>query len=840
MKPNLLEGIRDENCSLCPMSSKVNSPRMVCQIPRITKRPEVLIVMKNNPSERLLRELEERIEQLPGGYRPWTAVGVVKCTVWNQNIGKKDLITCARTYLDQEIERLRPKLIIAMGNEALIALTGRTGITKYRGQNFTTPSGVPVYPTISPGMVARNPGLEAGFVADLRNTLSLDGSEASSGRFNVRPLAVMTVRGLKRFKEALNAAYGISYDIESTSFDEYRPDSRMVSLSVTMWSEGATGPEECWVVPLYHPQSPFTSKWREVVRRTWGQVNWDNIHEVVAHNGKFDCRWLNRFSGSETKQTFDTMLAAHLLDEARPKGLKPLAQTLLGVPPWAIDTRSLIETPIKKVLLYNGQDTWYTAWLYFILREQLEKQPRLKAIMDRLMMPASAEFTEIEARGIWVDRDLLFSRKKEAEETLAAIDAKLLEYVPSDPPFPPNFNPSNFSRWFLFEHLGLPVKARGKAKEDGTPGQPSMAEAVMQHLQDEHPHPVIDLMLERTKWQKYSSAFFAAYAEQIDEEDRIHTTFKLTGTVTGRLSSGKGDAEKVTGRVQNRGVNLQQVPRDSFVRGLFGAPEGSVFVECDYSQVELRVAAFMAQEPTMLALYRTGQDIHTTMAQRMVGRVEVTKEERKKAKAVNFGFLYGMGWRKFIETAWSNYGVKVTEEEAKAFRVAFFDQFPKLLEWHNKQRRLVRRYKRVESPLGRVRHLPDIDSKDDDVRAEAQRQSINSPVQSFASDMCVLSLNRLMSIFRARGYAASSVGTVHDAINFEVPISEVPRVVPLIRYVMENLPLQDWFGVTLNVPIVADVKIGTRWGEAEEVAGEISSSPKALRKWLKERSLHAV
>jgi DNA polymerase-1 len=349
-----------------------------------------------------------------------------------------------------------------------------------------------------------------------------------------------------------------------------------------------------------------------------------------------------------------------------------------------------------------------------------------------------------------------------------------------------------------------------------------MAEAVMLDLRDTYPHRALDLMIERTKWQKYCSAFFSAYAEQVDENDRIHTTFKLTGTVTGRLSSGKADQDKVTSRKQNRGVNLQQVPRDDFVRGIFGAPPGSSFVEADYSQIELRVAAFIARETTMLHLYATGQDIHMATAMMMTGKPAhaVTKEERKKAKAVNFGFLYGMGWSKFIATAWANYGVRVTEQESRAFRTAFFEQFPRLLQWHARQRQLVTKYKRVESPLGRVRHLPDIDSPNKEVRAEAERQAINSPVQSFASDMALLSLVHITHEFERRGLRAHAIGTVHDAINFEIPDDELRIALPIIKDRMENLPLERMFGLSLDVPIVADLKVGSRWGGATEITPE--------------------
>jgi DNA polymerase-1 len=335
-------------------------------------------------------------------------------------------------------------------------------------------------------------------------------------------------------------------------------------------------------------------------------------------------------------------------------------------------------------------------------------------------------------------------------------------------------------------------------------------------------HPIVPLLLERVKWNKYCTAFFSAYAEQIDASSRIHTNFKVTGTVTGRLSSGKADADKITGKAQIRGVNLQQVPRDKLVRGIFGAPVGSSFVEFDYSQIELRIAAQLAQERTMLNLYAQGEDIHMAMAMRMTGlpRGEVSAHQRKMAKAVNFGFLYGMGATKFIATALSNYGIHVTMEEAQAARTAFFAQFPQLLPWHARQRALAHKYKRVETPLGRVRHLPDIDSPDQKVRAEAERQAINSPVQGLASDLALLSFVLVSRKFRKNGLQAHAIGTVHDAVNFEVPNEELPIVLPIIKDQMENLPLEKLFGIRLDVPIIADCKVGTRWGGAKELTEE--------------------
>lgn len=260
-----------------------------------------------------------------------------------------------------------------------------------------------------------------------------------------------------------------------------------------------------------------------------------------------------------------------------------------------------------------------------------------------------------------------------------------------------------------------------------------------------------------------------------------------------------------------------------------------MFLECDYSQVELRVAAFIAREKTMISLYQNNQDIHMATAMQMTGKPasQVTSDERKKAKPVNFGFLYGMSAGTFVTTAWNNYGVEVTEAESVAFRKAFFTQFPDLVTWHQRQKQLARKYKRVESPIGRVRHLPDIDSEDRMVRNEAERQAINSPVQSLASDMAIGALVTITRELKKRGLKTRSVGTVHDAINFEVPIEELEEVAPLIKHHMENVPFDRWFGLHMDMPIVGDVALSKQWGDKEEIDSEIITDPAAWRKWLK-------
>ena len=273
-----------------------------------------------------------------------------------------------------------------------------------------------------------------------------------------------------------------------------------------------------------------------------------------------------------------------------------------------------------------------------------------------------------------------------------------------------------------------------------------------------------------------------------------------------------------------RGVNLQQVPRDPFIRGLFGAPPGWTFVESDYSQIELRVAAYLADEQNMKHIYATGGDIHLATAARVTGLPEsqVTKEIRKKVgKPVNFGFLYGMGATKFQTTAFENYGSRFTMEEAQAARRAYFELFPGLLPWHAKMRRLVNQFGRVVSPLGRIRHLPDVYSPDKGVKAEAERQAINSPVQGFGSDLAVISMIQINRKFKEQNIAGFCIGLVHDALNFEIRDDELPRALPIIKDTMEDMEhLYKQFGVVVDIPIIADVAVGQHWGEKVELTPE--------------------
>jgi len=813
--------ISNPNCTNCKLHREAVD---VCVPGFGPKKAKVMVVGRMPNSDKFQANLEADLRDagLPLDSVYYTQA--LKCRNFDQSSSPVDVKAC-RPYLEQEIEEVEPDYILAFGNEALLATTGHSGITKYRGRVIDR-SGISVIPTISPSAVNRNPGQRPGYMAELLLfSNKVQGREAKIRKPKYH--TIDTLDKLKKLRTILKDCVEFDFDVETHS-EEWKPDGRIISLSATCEIR-TTGGIKLFVfaLPLYHPESPFRKTWRSVLKFLAPVIG--KIKKVVAHNGKYDEKWMRTFD-CPTTVTFDTLLAIHLLNENIQKGLKPQGQARLGVEPWGVDTKDLLNMPIKEVLDYNVLDTWYMYLIKQQLKEELTKQPRLLRLFMLEIMPANAELVHSELRGIWLDVKRLKDRKPKAISKLEEIEAKIKQFLPAedDPSWPTdaknristiNFNASNFARWFLFEHLKLPILARGKEKADGSPGAPSMAEDILLELKEIH--PAVQFMLDRVEWQKAISSFFNAYEELYDENHRIHTNFKLAGTVTGRLSSGKADEDKISGtRGRARGVNLQQVPRDPFIRGLFGAPPGWVFIEADYSQIELRIAAFIARERHMISLYQQGADIHLTTAARdaQVPISKVTKDMRKKAKAINFGFVYGMGWRKFIHTAFVKYGIVYDEDGARNARKVFFDLYPGLLAWHARQRRLVTEHGRVQSPLGRVRHLPDIYSPDPGVRAEAERQAINSPVQGFASDMAVISMVEINRRFREEGIRGHCLGLVHDAINYEIRKDYVRAALPIIKDTMEDVSiLRQKFGVNLTIPIIADLKAGHHWGDAQEL-----------------------
>jgi uracil-DNA glycosylase family 4 len=794
--------IRDPNCTLCPLHEGADH---VCLMGS-GKRKATLMIVGEAPGARedethqafvgaAGQLLSAELERVGLQREQFYITNVAKCRPPdNRTPERAEAKICAATYLSREIQAVRPDWILLLGNTALQGVGGKSGITKHRGTVLSTGT-TKLFPTFHPAAALRNPKYLPLLRVDLERFARLvRGEDPISG--DTRTRLVRTPEALKAFCAALDKQEAVAFDIETTGLEEHAPDAKIVTLGFT-WKTG-----ESYVIPLWHSSDP----WREpgwVLQSLKPHLERPGI-KWVMHNGKFDARWMAQF-GIFMHQAFDTMLAGHLLDENRPKSLEAMAQLLLGSDPWKDQEArtSAYETNLKRLAVYNGRDTDKTFQLYEVLKRQLKDEPRVARIFLRLMMPASNVLTKVERIGLPLNVAQTQTALEEVEVERQAVDARLREHVPVHKRA--DFNPNSHqqvAQWLFFD-LSLPII------ESTAKGAPSSREAVLIRLARDHPAP--RLLLELRALVKRAQ-FYRSWLTTADAKGRLHTQYKLFGTVTGRLSS--------------EGPNLQQVPRERSARSCFAAPDGWRFVEADFSQAELRIAAMVAPERTLLRIFHEGRDPHMETAAemarkpaKMVAESDATgkTEWRKKAKGVNFGFLYGMGPDHFIEYAETNYDFSPTLEEAQDYRAAFFRKYSGLTAWHDRQKRLAHRYGSVNSPIGRVRHLPDVHSSDRRVQSDAERQAINSPVQSLASDFMLVSMVLLDDRLPPR--SAYLVGTVHDALLFLVRTDHVSIVVPLIKRTMEKdmvKHVQKWFGLEVTVPIEAEVNVGPAWGIKEE------------------------
>lgn len=795
--------IRSPNCELCSLHQNADH---VCLMGSGSRKAKVMI-LGEAPGYREDEEhrafvgasgqlLREELKRAGIDADSCYISNVAKCRPpENRTPTKTELRTCADEYLRAELEAVDPEYVLLLGNSPLSVLTGKSGITKQRGNCFGRD---PVFfAAFHPAYVLRQPQHTELFRADLNRFARLIAGQPSQAE-KTRVRIVRSVTGLRRLIEELKNAPVISYDLEtwqSTSMKkhgsmEWAEDSRIVTISFS------TEPGRSTVVPIDHVTEPWKDplKVLHALKPSLEQKG----TKYVAHNGIFDCRWLARW-GIYVPQTFDTMLAAHILDENRSKGLKPLSQILLGVDAYdaGVEVSDAYNEDLRKLCIYNGKDTDYTLRLYYIFREQLKEEPRSARVFVKLMMPASNVLTQVVRGGMYVGQDRLEAQMEVLERKHQKLRKKMVKYVPAHKREAINFNSYPQVGEWLFKDLKL-----NPLKQTDTGNDSTDEETLLSLIND---HPAVKHLLANRGVVK-NLGYLRSWTEKLDGTSRIHTNYKLYGTVTGRISSEK--------------PNLQQVPREGTMRTVFGAPPGWLFLEGDYSQVELRIAAMLAGETTLLRIFATGGDPHLTTAAKnaRMTPAQVTAsdasgktEYRKKAKGVNFGFLYDMGEDKFIQYATMNFGWTPTPEEAHQYREDYFALYPKLRPWHDRQRRLVHRHQRVNSPIGRVRHLPDVLSGDRQVVAEAERQAINSPVQSLASDLMLLSMVQLQG--RLRPSEARVVGTVHDAILFEVREDVVESVAKEVKSVMEDMSqVKRLFGADITVPIIVELKAGPYWG----------------------------
>ena len=510
----------------------------------------------------------------------------------------------------------------------------------------------------------------------------------------------------------------------------------------------------------------------------------------ISHNLKADYKILKLYGLEIEGAIFDTMIAHYLLNPDGRHAMEYLAEMYLNYKP--ITLESLIgkgknqakfsSLSIEEQTKFAAEDADLSFQLYQLFAPQLKKE-NLEDLFFKVEMPLMKVLAKMELEGIALDKAWLEQESKDLENDLRNLEKTIFEM--SGEEF--NMNSPKQLGEVLFENMQLDPKAK-KTKS----GQYATGEDILQKLSSKH--EIIQHILEYRTYQKLKSTYVDALPLQIDKEDqRVHTNFSQTTAATGRLSS--------------LNPNLQNIPirtlRGQQIRGAFVANPGNKIIAADYSQIELRLIAAISEEENMIKAFQNGEDIHASTASKLFGipLEEVTKTQRSQAKTVNFGILYGQGAFGLAEQT------GLSRKEAKEMIESYFETYPKLKKYMADQVIKAQEMGYVETILHRKRHLKDINSGNFVVKAHAERNAVNAPIQGSAADVIKLAMIKIDEQLTERNLKTKMLLQVHDELVFEAPEEEIDTVSALIKKEMES-------AYETTVPLLVEVGVGNNWLEA--------------------------
>ncbi|MEJ2549540.1 MAG: DNA polymerase I [Anaerolineales bacterium] len=623
--------------------------------------------------------------------------------------------------------------------------------------------------------------------------MSLFVSDQQGGSAGSRTVHIVDdAEKLKNLIQRLEAAERVAFDVETTSTDEMQADLVGISL--------ATQPEEGYYIPVGHvaAQAGAQLPLETVIEALRGPLT-DSGKPKVGHNLKYDYTLLARSGLRASPLAFDTMLAEWLCDPAsRSLGLKNLAWIRLGVEMTEIETligrgknqRSMAEVPIAEVAPYAAADAEICLRLLPILEKELKEKNQTK-LFQELEMPLIPILAQMEMTGISLDIEFLRQLSRELQERMAKIETKIFEEAGSQ--F--NVNSTQQLSAVLFEDLKLapPDRARRTAS-----GHYSTAASVLEELREAH--PIVDDILAYREIAKIKSTYADALPQEVNPRTgRVHTSFNQTGSVTGRLASSNPNLQNIPVRTE--------IGRE--IRRAFIADSGHTLLSVDYSQIELRIVAHISEDEAMLQAFRDDQDIHSATAAAIFGvkPADVTPNLRRRAKAINFGLIYGM----------SPFGLTrstdLTLAEAENFVKAYFDRFPGVQRYLEQIRQQASQVGYVSTLLGRRRYFPQLvagSAVSEQARARAMREAINAPIQGTASDIIKIAMIRLPQALAEEKSKADMLIQVHDELVLECPQSELTKTTAVVQKIMQG-------AFDLRVPLKTDAKAGVTWASMKPV-----------------------
>jgi DNA polymerase I len=595
---------------------------------------------------------------------------------------------------------------------------------------------------------------------------------------------ILNLADWRRWLQKLVENPVISLDTETTNLDAMRAELVGISFAIP-------GGQAAYV-PLAHDYTGAPDQLdREMVLRELAPLLNDPKKIVVGQNLKYDLKILAHAGVSLQAQCWDSLLAAYILDSSATrydldtlafKYLSYQTVTFTDIAGKGAKQLTFNQVPIEKAAFYAAEDADVALRLYEVLNPQLQAESQLQTVFQKIDMPLMPVLAKMEQTGVLIDAQKLHQQSEALQHRIQALQAQV--YDLSGEEF--NLNSAKQLQAVLYEKLHLPILKK-------TPtGQPSTAEEVLEELAADYPIP--QLILTYRSLSKLKSTYTDRLPEEMNPRTgRIHTSYHQAGTSTGRLSSSD--------------PNLQNIPVRSEegrkIRQAFIAPDGYQILAADYSQVELRIMAHLAQDPGLLNAFSRGEDVHRATAAEVYGisLAEVTAEQRRSAKAINFGLMYGM----------SSFGLSqqlgISREEAQRHMDVYFKQYPRVREYMEQARQLAARQGYVTTLLGRRVQVADIRSPNQFRRQAAERQAINAPLQGTAADIIKLAMICIDDWIREAKTQARMIMQVHDELIFEVPNAELETVSREVRRCMEHV-------VELSVPLVVDIGIGANWDEA--------------------------
>jgi DNA polymerase-1 len=584
--------------------------------------------------------------------------------------------------------------------------------------------------------------------------------------------------------EKIKTAPLVAVDTETTSLNYMRAD--LVGISV------ATESYQAAYIPFGHDYlgAPEQLSKDYVLENIKPLLENKNIKKV-GQNLKYDMSVLAQHGIDLQGIAFDTMLESYVLDSVATRhdmdslALKYLEQTTTGFTDIAGKGASQLtfnHIALEEAGPYAAEDADITLRLHQTLWPQLTTEPTLEKVFNDIELPLIPVLSRIERTGAKVDDTLLFTQSQELTERLAELETQAWALAGQQ------FNlasPKQLGE-ILFTKLELPVLKK-TAK-----GAPSTKEEVLQELALDYPLPKV--ILEHRGLAKLKSTYTDKLPTMINPATRrIHTSYHQAGTATGRLSSSD--------------PNLQNIPirtaEGRRVRQAFVAPPGSKLVAADYSQIELRIMAHLSEDPSLLRAFAAGEDIHRATASEVFGveTAAVTIDQRRSAKAINFGLIYGM----------SAFGLarqlNIGRKQAAEYIELYFARYPGVQNYMNNIRHSASENGYVETAYGRRLYLPEINARNGMLRQAAERTAINAPMQGTAADIIKLAMINVDNWLQNSDLKSRMVMQVHDELVLEVPESELEEIKEGLRGLMES-------AAELSVPLVVDLGVGDNWDEA--------------------------